>query len=111
MYEQYECLEETHETDGILTQDIMIISDTKSTEMNQASLDYHDQFDPAYYAPILGYHDLVSEEDYMSEDISGTTIGPEHLGLRSFKLVKGHHRAFVSRKKGVNVRFALVNNY
>ena len=109
MNEPYKCNETIYPQDGILSiNDIPIMSDTQCNVMNQGSIDYHMQFDPSEYAPILGYFDTISEEDSGSILMDGDMVDELCYGMKVFKVIRGHHRALCATKQMINVSYSLV---
>jgi hypothetical protein len=102
----YKCNEYIYEEMGRINPN-KILSATQCNIFNEESLDYHRQFDPSEFAPILGYFDKITEEDLGKHLINGKRITEEDLNDEFFFVEKGHHRATIAAEQQVNIPYSI----
>jgi len=71
--------------------------------IDEESLDYYRMKGLDDVEPILGYPDIICEDDIGKEFISGQEVTEEHIGDIVWYVTDGHHRSIVANEQGVNL--------
>jgi hypothetical protein len=97
--EEYHCNETIYDCSCRWTG--IVLSASGSNCIDEESLNYHRQFDPSIYSPVLGYFEIIEESDLGKWTLDGKEIEFDDIGKKCLVVQRGHHRAQIALEKGV----------